>query len=190
MCVYPNKFIRASKERQGDGDTVTAITAITIDRIGNNSNEKKIYTALHQITIGCKKMFDEKLLVKHMHGMKNFLMLVDRFEPSILGQKEFDVRYRILTLEEATEIAHDDRVQVYACIASEKMKKVYEKYLKVTIPTVTSIDECRINIEEFDEHTYILLPLISQCDLEKEENKLDNLFFSRDIRFVLIKKPD
>jgi len=104
----------------------------------------------------------------------------------LLGRNEADISYKILDLLHSIALVHDDRNKVYSCIKNEKLKKVIETYFDIVMPDVNVVNECKITKDDIDHHTFILAPLLSQQDLQKDEKYLDDLFFSRHIMFVLI----
>lgn len=141
---------------------------------------------IRSIVIGCKQMIDDNLVVQHKHNFKWKVILTDSFSFDLLGRTEADISYKILDILHTIALVHDDRNKVYSCIKTPTLRKVIETYFDVILPDANVVNECQITKDDIDHHTFILAPLLSQQDLQKDEKYLDDLFLSRRVRFVLV----
>jgi len=129
---------------------------------------------------------NEKNKVRHNHGKLYKVILTDYFDFDWLKREEDIVMFKVLSVEKARELVHNDMYEVYSCVTDAKMKKLLETYLTIEIP-LASKDECeKIDPNEFENHVAILAPELSKYDLEKDEKELDSIFCCKELKFVFI----
>jgi len=164
----------------------TKTTTATTDRIEDNCSEKKINNTEHKMRREGREMVNEKLKLRHKHYYEKKIVLFDHFDFSLLKSKFDTVMYEILNKTEFEQILHDDRNEIYACVKSQKVRRIFLNEFGIYMPTVSSYEECGISENELEHTLWILAPLISRRDLELSEDELKKLLTANDPKYIII----
>jgi len=130
-------------------------------------------------------MVNQKLKIVRKQVNINDIILVDHFDFEYLKEEEGALKYKLITRDQVLELLHSGLREVYACVTNQKIKNILEREFHIEVPLAKDEYECGIDIDDFYHNVWILSPLISQYDLDRDEQTLSRILASSGPRYVL-----